>query len=105
MSVLNCNGKPMWLVLGVFIAAGTAHAEEWSIEDAQVGDLPAGWSAAKTWDGAGSVSSALENQLAPGGSQVLAQTSPDEPNELFNVCVCPKSTEIRSFCDPRSAGV
>ncbi len=56
-------------------------------EQAEVGALPAGFSAAKTGRGPGSVWEVLLDKSAPNGPKVLAQTSSDGPNPLFNVCV------------------
>ena len=53
---------------------------------AKTGQLPAGWSLAKTGEGPGSVWSVVEEATAPGG-KALAQTSDQGPNRLFNLCV------------------
>jgi hypothetical protein len=59
----------------------------WNFEEAEVGKFPAGWSAAKTGDGPGSVWKILEDPSAPRGPKVLAQTSSEGPKALFNLCV------------------
>jgi YVTN family beta-propeller protein len=68
----------------------------WTFEDDKTGALPAGWIAAKTGKGAGSVWKVLEDPSAPAGAKVLAQTSSDGPNSLFNLCVgeSPKFTDV-----------
>ncbi len=58
----------------------------WDFEDAAVGKLPKGWSAAKTGDGEGSVWKIVEDKTAPKGTNVLAQTA-QGPGPLFNLCV------------------
>ncbi len=63
-----------------------------SLDKAKVGELPAGWSAAKTGEGPGSVWKVLEDK---GGKKVLAQTSDQGPNRIFNLCVA----ENTSFTD------
>ena len=61
-------------------------------DDAKVGELPAGWAAAKTGDGPGSVWKVVEDAAAPHGKKVLAQTAADGPNRLFNLCVAEKTS-------------
>jgi hypothetical protein len=63
-----------------------------SLENAKVGELPQGWTAAKTGEGPGSVWKVLEDK---DGKKVLAQTSDQGPNGLFNVCIA----ENTSFTD------
>lgn len=58
-----------------------------TFEEAKVGAMPAGWTAAKTGKGPGSVWKVLEDSSAPGGGKVLAQTSSEGPGSLFNLCV------------------
>jgi hypothetical protein len=54
-------------------------------DDATVGLLPAGWSAAKTGEGEGSMWRVVEDKSAPGG-HALAQVTAG-PRPLFNLCV------------------
>jgi YVTN family beta-propeller protein len=84
MSALKCAGRTM---LGVLLAASVVGAEEWNFEDVKAGDLPAGWTVAKTGTGAGSVWKVLDDASAPSGTKVLAQTSGEGPGPLFNLCV------------------
>ncbi len=58
-----------------------------SLEDAKVGQLPPGWTAAKTGQGSGSVWKVLEDPTAPVGKRVLAQTSDQGRKRFFNLCV------------------
>lgn len=78
--------------------AGADKLEEvhWKFEDAKIGELPKGWSSAKTGQGTGSVWKVVEDPAAPAGPKVLAQTSPDGPNGLFNLCVAaePKLADV-----------
>lgn len=70
--------------------AAPVHAaddREWGFEDAPVGELAPGWSAAKTGEGPGSLWRVLEDDSAPSGTHVLTQTSSAGPNRLFNLCV------------------
>lgn len=79
-----------WLTVTV------ANAAEWKFEDAKVGELPKGWSAAKTGEGPGSVWKVLDDATAPAGPKVLAQTSSDGQGPLFNLCVAaePKLADV-----------
>ncbi len=73
---------------GCFLpAASAAQPDQWDFEQAEVGKLPAGFSAAKTGEGPGSVWKVIEDDAAPHGPKVLAQTSSQGPNRLFNLCV------------------
>src|SRR5436190_1868099 len=68
----------------------------WIFEEAKVGAIPDGWTAAKTGNGPGSVWKILEDVSAPAGAKVLAQTSSEGPNSLFNLCVAdaPKFEDV-----------
>jgi hypothetical protein len=66
-----------------------------SLDEATLGQLPPGWSAAKTGEGPGSVWKVVEDATAPDGKKVLAQTSGQGPNRLFNLCVAQQT----SFAD------
>lgn len=63
----------------------------WNFEDAKGGELPEGWSAAKTGQGDGSVWKVQDDASAPAGPKVLTQTSSAGPNAFFNLCVADKS--------------
>jgi hypothetical protein len=69
------------------LLVSSARAESWDFQNATVGDLPTGWTAAKTGDGPGSVWKVQEDPTAPAGSKVLSQTSVEGPNALFNLCL------------------
>lgn len=68
------------------VAESPQEAVRWDFEDAAVGKLPKGWSAAKTGEGEGSVWKVVEDASAPKGTRVLAQTS-ESPAPMFNLCV------------------
>ena len=76
---MNRNSRitiKVWMTLWLCcLMAGLVTAEDWKFEDAKVGELPKGWTAAKTGEGAGSVWKVLDDASAPAGSKVLAQTS------------------------------
>jgi 3-keto-disaccharide hydrolase len=74
-------------LLAIFVTA-LAAADSWNFEDAKTGELPAGWIATKTGEGPGSIWKIIEDSSAPAGPKVLAQTSSDGPNALFNLCLC-----------------
>src|SRR4051794_6159528 len=81
--------KRILLIIALF--AGGANAEEpkavkHDFEGTKVGDMPKGWTVAKTGTGEGSVWKVAEDKTAPNGSKVLAQTA-ESPNAMFNLCV------------------
>ncbi len=57
-----------------------------NLETAKTGELPAGWSVAKTGEGPGGVWAVVEDTTAPAG-KALAQTSDQGPNPLFRLCI------------------
>jgi len=67
-----------------------------AFEDTNVGGLPAGWTAAKTGTGPGSIWQVQEDKDAPHGPKTLVQTSSEGPKPLFNLCVTegPKSADV-----------
>ena len=76
----------------VSLASEAPRLVTWTFEDAKVGSVPEGWSSAKTGKGVGSVWKVIEDKSAPSGSHVLAQTSSEGPNPLFNLCVLNEAT-------------
>jgi DNA-binding beta-propeller fold protein YncE len=58
-----------------------------NFDAAPVGGLPAGWTAAKTGTGDGSVWKIQEEGTGPSRKKVLTQTSSAGPRPLFNLCV------------------
>lgn len=70
---------------------GDDKVTRWDFEAAAVGKLPAGWTAAKTGKGEGSVWKIAEDKTAPKGPKVLFQTA-ESPASLFNLCVADKSS-------------
>jgi hypothetical protein len=83
-------------ILHFALVCATALADDkpvrWTFEDAGADKLPAGWAADKTGKGEGSVWKIVKDETAPAGPQVLAQTSSDGPNPLFNLCVCDEAS-------------
>jgi hypothetical protein len=60
---------------------------EWTFKKDDLGKLPAGWTAAKTGEGEGSVWKVTADDTAPGKTgHVLTQTAAG-PNRLFNLCL------------------
>lgn len=80
------------MTLLLFLAGDDAKGVRWTFEDARVGQVPEGWSAAKTGEGPGSVWKIVDDDSAPEGPHILAQTSSDGPNALFNLCVLDEAT-------------
>jgi 3-keto-disaccharide hydrolase len=84
--------------LALLLLCGTAAAEEpkpvkFDFEDATVGTVPKRWTVAKTGTGEGSVWKVAEDQAAPKGIKVLAQTA-QSPNAVFNLCVA-EGTDLK----------
>jgi hypothetical protein len=78
-------------VLILAVTVGSVFADEpkavkHDFEAAKVGELPKGWSIAKTGTGDGSVWAVAEDKSAPNGAKVLAQTA-ESPGPMFNLCV------------------
>ena len=74
------------LVLGTALSSNAEDLFRMSLKDSRVGELPRGWIAAKTGEGPGSVWKVVADATAQGG-KVIAQTSAEGPNRLFNLCV------------------
>lgn len=97
----------VWMTLGLCcLMIGPVTAEEWKFEDSKVGELPKGWTAEKTGEGAGSVWKVLDDATAPAGSKVLAQTSSDGKGPLFNLCVAaePKLLDVEINLSLKAVG-
>jgi hypothetical protein len=78
---LNPYGLSGMTVVGLLLAI--AASKSWDFENDAEGKLPAGWSAAKTGEGPGSV----WKIVATGMGRALAQASSEGPNSLFNLCI------------------
>ena len=80
--------RPAWglAVLALVLLGANLVEHRWTFEDSAVGELPKGWTASKTGEGAGSVWKVTDDPTAPAGSKVLTQTSSEGPNRFFNVC-------------------
>lgn len=77
------------IVFGALSSSGSITATEpfrLDLTNSKVGELPAGWSVAKTGEGPGGEWSVVEDTAAPEG-KALAQTSDQGPNPLFCLCV------------------
>lgn len=75
---------------GLLVASEEPGPVRLDFEDAKVGEIPKGWSAAKTGPGKGSIWKIVEDKTAPKGAKVLAQTA-ESPLNLFNLCVADES--------------
>jgi hypothetical protein len=87
----------LWFSMGAIALLGANRAETTlSFKGAKVGELPKGWTAAKTGKGEGSVWKIVEDDTSPDGGKALAQVSPDGPNPLFNLCLAnePKVADV-----------
>src|ERR1044072_750668 len=79
------------LVTVIGFALGQKDATRVDFEDATVGKLPPGWTAAQTGKGEGSVWKIVEDKTAPKGPKTPAQTASNQPASLFNLCVFDKA--------------
>ena len=77
----------LFVAFVLLLVGNDSEGVRWTFEDARADQLPEGWSAAKTGKGPGSVWTVLDDDSAPKGPHVLAQTSAEGPNRLFNLCV------------------
>src|SRR5437588_13045459 len=69
------------------LTAGQDRARVFPFTKADVGKVPAGWKAAQTGKGQGSVWKVVADSTAPSGrGYVLAQTA-ESPGGVFNICV------------------
>ena len=77
-----------WLMVSwaAFAIADDAPAT-WSFGDSKLGELPGGWSSAKTGDGLGSVWQIVNAERDGKRNLALAQISSEGPRPLFNLCV------------------
>lgn len=85
--------RTMCVLMSLVAAAAVEGTEprNWDFEDAAIEKLPKGWMAAKTGEGEGSVWKVLEDNTAPKGAKVLAQTA-QSPRPMFNLCVADDTT-------------
>jgi len=70
-----------------FVAAPIGPAAEFSFDDTPVGQLPPGWTEAKTGEGEGSVWKVVSYMADGQAKRALAQTSSAGPDAMFNLCV------------------
>jgi hypothetical protein len=81
-------------LLGVLlVAADDPQPRQFSFAEATVGEMPKGWTAAKTGQGSGSVWKVVEDKDAPGG-KALAQTSADGKGSFFSLCIAEDTNYI-----------
>jgi len=80
----------IWLmVVGGMLLLGASNSSSTSLnfKDAKVGELPKGWTAAKTGTGEGSLWKVVADETSPDGGKALAQVSDKGSGSLFNLCV------------------
>src|SRR5262245_676596 len=71
----------------LLLGAGDAGSVSLSFKDAKVGELPKGWTAAKTSTGEGSVWKIVADETSTDDGKALAQVSEKGAGGLFNLCV------------------
>jgi len=78
------------VICGSVACGQESQSQMWDFEDAAVGKVPSGWTAAKTGDGEGSAWRVVEDKSAPSGARVLAQLAAG-PSPLFNLCLADRT--------------
>ena len=74
-------------ILGTALFAAEEKTRAFKFKKDDLGKVPAGWTAAKTGTGEGSVWKLVADDTAPSKTGlVLAQTA-ESPNNVFNLCV------------------
>jgi hypothetical protein len=86
MVMRSACGLLVVLVGTVVPVAADEKAVAHDFEAAKAGDVPKGWTVARTGTGEGSIWAVAEDKTAPKGSKVLAQTAAS-PAPMFNLCV------------------
>jgi hypothetical protein len=69
------------------VLAAFGNAAEFTFDDTAIGQLPPGWTEAKTGEGEGSVWKVVSYMANGRANHALAQTSSAGPNAMFNLCV------------------
>lgn len=87
---MSLQQRILWIALLSLATTARIGIADDAFDDAKVGSLPSGWSAAKTGTGDGSVWRIQEDATAPSGKRVLTQTSSVGPSPLFNLCIADK---------------
>jgi len=75
------------LTISLLALASASKTNVETFDDQPEGQLPRGWTAAKTGEGEGSVWKIVVYDADGQRGRALAQTSSDGPNALFNLCV------------------
>lgn len=73
-------------VVGLCVVSAAAPSIAWDFSATPLGELPKGWTEARTGQGEGSVWRVVEDPAPPSGTKVLAQTAAG-PSHLFNLCL------------------
>ncbi|MBX7104468.1 MAG: DUF1080 domain-containing protein [Gemmataceae bacterium] len=83
------------LAAPLVLAGDEAKPRTWDFEDATPGQLPRGWTAAKTGKGEGSVWKIVIDKVGAKGPNALAQVAVG-PSAMFNLCVAdePKLADL-----------
>jgi hypothetical protein len=79
--------RPWAVLVSSLLAAANAGAAEFTFDNMPVGQLPPGWTEARTGEGEGSVWKVVSYMAGGQASHALAQTSSAGPNAMFNLCV------------------
>ena len=79
--------RSAFLALFFSVSAAFAETTTYTFDSDSEGALPGAWIAAKTGDGPVGIWKIVTDDSAGAMGRVLAQTFPDGPNPLFNVCV------------------
>jgi hypothetical protein len=86
LRIMGC----LWLAAVCCLTARAEETAKWPFEDAKEGQLPDGWTAAKTGEGPGSEWKVVAFDDSSKKGQALAQVSSEGPRPLYNLCVLAK---------------
>ncbi len=82
------------MLLGTSVPAAEEKVRSFKFDKASVGQVPAGWTVAKTGKGEGSKWQVVADDTAPSRSGVALAQVAESPNAVFNLCVA-KDTNFK----------
>jgi len=91
------------LMISLATSAAADELTPLRLQESDIGKLPAGWTAARTGEGDGSLWKVVRDERAPGGSGLALEQAAKGPKPLFNLCVAdsPKLSDLEMTVDFR----